>query len=580
MPISVRYKNDDAQECVIRPAPLVSINTNVLRNKDGKFGTSYSISLKGYLLRDLGFPLARDSRTNNLFQYHADTGGYVDATANAGPYLSFDTLQSHSFQEGAVDNRPQRQNVPYECSLDAILFKQKVLRSLFSIDGQRVEISPIHTDEPSIVCYPSLSSISFSEGIYVDLCEYTIELECDTLLNNNLEVDIDGNPIFSEGMEENDILQEGARFIENYSESWSLEGDDAFAESTNLTRTYRITRNISATGKDHYGPSDLGPNGLPTNTKKKAWEQARDYVQFKINNSVASGYPNVMGRIGSGIINLVDSYNGYNHTITENIGIDDGSYSVTENWLLASGTAYENYSMTVSQSVDNPFVSVSINGEIKGLSSISPSGTLYGGNDGSGITPYKNALSKYYEVSSSGKFGIGSDVFKRADNTVAVKLNAQPKTISLALNEHAGTINYSLDFDNRPTNIISGVLFENISISDTYPGDVFAVIPIMGRKTGPILQAIGGRTEYKRDLNLEIVLDYTDLPYGSGRSSLLKKPSLVEPIRSQLINLIRDLSPEKEPGVRKWFVNAPVENWSPKEGRYSLSASWVYELSK
>ena len=151
----------------------------------------------------------------------------------------------------------------------------------------------------------------------------------------------------------------------------------------------------------------------------------------------------------------------------------------------------------------------------------------------------------------------------------------------MGLNEYAGEISYALDFDNRPTNILSGVLTENISVTDTYPGDVFATIPILGRKTGPILQALGSRTEYRRDLSLDLLMDYTDLPYGSGRSSLLlQKPSLVEPTRTQLIRLVREMSPEKEPGIRKWFVSAPVENWVPKEGRYTLSLSWTYELDR
>jgi hypothetical protein len=596
MPISIRYKNDPSQECVIRPTPLVSITDSVQRTKEGIFGKTYSITLTGYILTDQGFPLARDSVTDDLFDYWDAAGtGNIPATGNAGPYLSFDTTQSHYFQAGVADNRPKQQHVPFESSLDAILFKQKVLRSLFSRDGQRMEITPVHMDEPSIICYPRFVDISFSEGVYINLCQYTIQLETDTLLNKDLEVDSDGNPLFLEDQREDEILAASGRFIDSYSDSWSLEVDDSFAESENLQKSYRITRNISAVGKDHYGSGDLLPDGRLSPTKKKAWEQARDYVQLRMNYdslhgmewgsgiTVPSGYPNALGFLGSGIYNLISAYQGFNKTRTESIGVDDGSYSVTENWLLASGKAYETYNMSVSTSIDSPFVSVSINGEVKGLTSFPPSGDIYGGNfpTSTSGTPYKNALDKYYEISSSGRFGVGSNIFKRANNTVAVELNAQPKSVSLGLNERAGEISYALEFDNRPTNILSGVLTESISITDTYPGDVFATIPILGRKTGPILQALGSRTEYRRDFTLDLLMDYTDLPYGSGRSSLLlQKPSLVEPIRTQLIRLVRELSPEKEPGIRKWFVSAPVENWTPKEGRYNLSLSWTYELDR
>ena len=76
-------------------------------------------------------------------------------------------------------------------------------------------------------------------------------------------------------------------------------------------------------------------------------------------------------------------------------------------------------------------------------------------------------------------------------------------------------------------------------------------------------------------------MDYTDIGYGSDRRSLmLHKPSLVEPTRTQMRKLIQELSPAKEPGLRKYFISPPSESWSPKEGRYSFNVSWTYELDK
>jgi hypothetical protein len=76
-------------------------------------------------------------------------------------------------------------------------------------------------------------------------------------------------------------------------------------------------------------------------------------------------------------------------------------------------------------------------------------------------------------------------------------------------------------------------------------------------------------------------MDYTKIPYGSGRNTLmLKKPSLVEPTASQLATLINQVSPQGEPGIRKYFVNPPTESWSPKEGTYSFNISWTYELDR
>ena len=87
--------------------------------------------------------------------------------------------------------------------------------------------------------------------------------------------------------------------------------------------------------------------------------------------------------------------------------------------------------------------------------------------------------------------------------------NGQPNSVTVGANKFAGTLSYQLQFDNRPTNIISEVVSENIEVNDTYPGDVFTTIPVIGRKTGPVLQYLGGRTEHRRDVSLSFVMDYT-----------------------------------------------------------------------
>jgi hypothetical protein len=120
---------------------------------------------------------------------------------------------------------------------------------------------------------------------------------------------------------------------------------------------------------------------------------------------------------------------------------------------------------------------------------------------------------------------------------------------------------------------------ESISINDTSPGDVYAAIPVLGRTTGPILQYMDMRTEYKRSASIEIQLDYTDIGYGKNRANLLMtKPSLNAPIKGELDQVIAEISPANEPGIRKYFIDPPTESWNPRTGSYSLSLSWTYEL--
>ncbi len=575
MPIRVRYTNDAAQDCTIRPTPFIQISENVLKNKEGTFGVTYSITLTGTLLADRGTPYALNPATNTPFGFF--DAGHIPNNF-IGPYGLFDDEPISS------RTKPWRQQVENK-NASAMLSKQRALRGLFAQDGQRVELSDILDNAgATIVCYPRVISVDFTEGAYITTCEYTIVLEADYLLRENTGDD-DQAFVDLEGTYANDgslratntvlvdlLNSTGTFFIDDYGEDWNLEVDDAQGESVENPRSYRISHSLNATGKTVYD--------FDGDVSKPAWQQARDFVLSRLATNPSGSYPNVAGVIGSGTVHLVDSYGGFNHVRTEQINVANGTYSVTENWLLSSGTSTENYSMTTATSNSDPFINVSIDGAIKGLSKVAPD--QLGDQQLTAISgAYANALQKYNSISNNGQFGMTSDVYHRANNLVAVQLNSQPVSINIGSNQYTGDISYNLAFNNRPTNIVSGVISESIQVNDTYPGDVFAVIPVLGRQTGPILQNIGGRTEYRRDIAINLVMDYTKIPYsGDRRSLILKKPSLVEPTASQIASLLQELSPQGEPGVRKYFISPPTESWTPKEGSYSFNIAFTYELDK
>jgi hypothetical protein len=284
---------------------------------------------------------------------------------------------------------------------------------------------------------------------------------------------------------------------------------------------------------------------------------------------------------------LNGTYDRYNHARTSSIDKAAGTVTVTDTWVLApSGTAaLENYSLAVSSSLDNPYVKVSIQGSIKGLAGPSFSDDNFASNVLAN-SPYGKALEHYNSISNNAQYNSTTcAIFKRVANAVSrfpnMTINQKPLSSSDGRNEHTGEITYNVEFDNRPTNYFTDVLFENISVNDTYPGDVFAIIPVLGRPVGPILQFTFGRTEYRRDITIELVLKHTQLGTGTGRGSyLLTKPSIRNPNATELIDLIALLSPANEPGIRKYFLSPPTESWNPKDGRYTLSLGWTYELSE
>lgn len=522
------YPNGDPSSAgyYIRPTPLISISQNTNRNKMDGIGSTYSITLNGSIVT------SRD--------------GTYTANFNA-----------------------QDRIVSLVNELPTVIQDQQKLKDAF-IDGCYIEILDIEANNVLLSFYPDVDSINFEEGIYVDNARYSINLTANYIkygpssdssnINNHYH---DSDTIITA------IPPLESHAIEDFNDTWSIETDENSGTGSNggvIPRSYRVTRNISATGRKLY------PH------VKEAWQHASDFIK---NNILSSGdyYTSISGFLN--YTTLVPSgFAGYNHLRSENIDKAAGTYNINDTWILSpkdGETALESSTISIRSSLDSPYISVSIDGNIKGLSDTSPSGF----NDPSTNKPYDDALKKYYQITNSGQFGINSLIYKRANNAIAQNLNSQPLSVSLGANTINGEITYNISFDNRPTNVLTGVLSENISVNDTYPGDIFAIIPVLGRETGPILQYIGGRSEYKRDIGIEFTLDYTDIGYGENRDNLLlKKPSLNEPLKTELINLVNELSPKNEPGIRKYLLSPPSESWNPKTGRYSLNLSWTYELDQ
>jgi hypothetical protein len=605
--LSIEYQ--PGTTLVLRPTPFISITQNAIRNKTGMLGSYYDITLNGTILSDEGSPF------------------YSAGTAISDPSAPW----------AKNYNRPAHESVGIGSAMASIIHKQNLIREVFKKDGQRFELLPVKVDDdlenngsgpetPVLRFYPTVQSISFEEGLYVNTCKYTINLRAEVLLDQGDKIISDGlvnsthtptgtdsQPYRNNGG--NRITLDSALaasgFIDDYSESWSIdveEGKGATKTDTTYNngdissvRTYRLTRNISATGRTMYYPNSS------VIKRKEAWEQAKNYVYLSVlkdTNNVSTdnstGYEQfpeyTLGPyFGSGYLNIAkEVWGGYNHLRTESIDVTAGTFTLTDVWLLSSGSAYEDYRMSLSKGSDVGLYKVSIDGTIKGLSSQSAGGKLYGGSNtttpinlggGNVNTQYQNALYKWHQVSNTGQYGPSCHLFKRSQSLTHQGLNHIPLSIALGSNEFTGEITYNVEYDSRPTNIISGALSESITYSDTYPGDVFAVIPVIGRQTGPVLQYIGGRTEYQRNLNVELVMDKY---YSSGvagtqgirQFGVLSKPSLNEPFKSQINSIIHAYSPVQEQGIRKYFVSPPQESWDAKSGRYSLTVNWTYELNR
>jgi hypothetical protein len=591
--ITIYDKNNKAY--IIRPCPLINITWNTNFAGDRPIGGKYDITLTGTLLDNGGSPIFKYNDRNNEDLGTSWTSSYYPA----GDYT-----------------KPLPEQFDPNGALNAILAKQVALRELFSKNCLLIEIASIipGDSEEIISFYPRFLSINFTEGVWVHKCDYTINLEADFLLDKSKNLIGAENYASEQALRKfpqtnissgqtnislKDFLKYNGGMIDDFQESWSIEPEDGNGNtgdpyiSENITKIYRLTRNISAKGKALPFCAVLdNPEDV---LQYKSYEQARRYVREYVNGSGTAlnhydDYPgvapytvaphNYFVNFANGALNLsARNYGGYNHSRSENIDVAQGTYSLQDTWILSSGTSYENYTLSLSSAQEQPRNKVTIEGNIKGLTSIPASGSVFGGDGVAFLanTSYENAINKYRQITDSGRFGIVAHTYKRAQNAAGgIRLNHIPLSVSVGTNEFTGEINYSIEYDDRPYNIISGVLSENISITDTYPGDVFAVIPVIGRPTGPVLQYIGGRTEYQRSLSLDILVNTS---VSGAVQLLLQKPSLLEPTRNGIIHIINACSPGREPGIRKYFASAPQETWDPKEGRYTLNITWTYELN-
>jgi hypothetical protein len=553
-----------ASNHILTPNPMVSISATPRQSAQAYLGLTYDISLKGYIV-----PVAANP---------PDTVGNIFSA--------------------------QRQLISVCNSNDLVLHLQTAKGNM------------------GILSFPvKLKNISFPEGQYTNYGEYNISFESYVAISGNRDAVMLDGPHGGEAHRGNVFSFEDNLFdqypadgpgdkltgalLEDFTEDWSYSyetdfgmgqvvnsSNGAFIDSFDVTEGYyTVTRNIMAKGLDIFGrrQTEMGT----TNTRM-AWEYAHDAVNNYAgekgaftNMAVSSGlFPFSFN--GTTLKDSTQKYEAFNFTTNTNINKTDGSVSLTQSWILLPSGAYEgnqstsleDYSTSISSEIDSGYISVSIEGTIKGLSKRGQMLSHNNIDNSEGVSgKFSGAVGTYTALSKSGQFGY-CGFYKRAQAGVDSVLNTSPLSISVSRNTHLGEITYNISYDNRPSNFFRGVQRENIEVQDTYPGDLYTLVNVIGRNTGPVIQYGAGRTEYKRSLNLELQLSSYAAGDGRDRSIMYAKPSVSEAFRHDLGKLLSAVSPANEPGIVKYLADPPQETWNPTTGNYSLSLSWIYELSE
>jgi hypothetical protein len=169
-------------------------------------------------------------------------------------------------------------------------------------------------------------------------------------------------------------------------------------------------------------------------------------------------------------------------------------------------------------------------------------------------------------------------------------LNVVPVSTSESHDPHRGSINYSYEFNNKRNMLASiwnGVLSENISVTVDSPVDNTTETQVIGRQLGPIITT-NGKTTGRKSISVEIVI----IPPSSPRESIQTDAScplyrdnplwqnidlIVEGHRpfGNRTNALFENSVSQPNGTV--FVQSDSETWSPSQGRYSRSVTWIFE---
>lgn len=442
--------------------------------------------------------------------FTSDDGTKIGSAWNiqiSGTIVAFKGSPTSAGVFHTISGFPADETVEENERLGSILRKQQAIRDLFSEDGHSLEWQSEDGTAP-IKCNPRVTGIEFQQGIWYDRCEYTISLTAQVLYSNGLPVGEDDN-----------LTQQ----IESASESWSIEASDE-PVSTTANRTYRVGHTVTAKGSRLYNNSGGSTAGY---IQARAWVVARLGMDASI--------------ITASVVGNIASLGVYNSLRSENIDEVGGSYSVTESWVLSAASATETFDINTTTSSSDGITRVSIDGTITGY-------------DTPTVSRYVNALSKYTTVSSS--------IYSRAVTYSGVgTLNVVPVSTSLGRNPVTGIIRYTHEYDNRPSNLITGARSESVTISDSMPTEFVVPIFVLGRAAGPVLQNLNTSRERRRTLNIEAVMD---VPTGGISST---SP------RSQCITL----ADQVKPTGTAVFMDENNDTWDIKSGRYTFTRSWIWE---
>lgn len=399
---------------------------------------------------------------------------------------------------------------------------------------------------------------------------------------------------------------------------------------------FRISRRLSARGIPILSSTGCLSIDQSIEQNNKSYLYAKAWVEKQLNkpfsSSTAGSSPYFPSSSGTYL---------YNHARTTSIDIYNGTYEVNDSWLAMPEKIGYIETFNIERSTSPEYITtVRVAGSLQGLietpksimdgtSGIMPTGSgldnpislkfsEYNGAPSANSTLINNIPNKKtkYDSAKDGwlqkvkpmlyrraSLAINSydrtteynDINPTQQNThpnysIENTLNVVPVSTSESHDPNRGTINYSYEFNNKNnmlSSVWNGVLSENISVTVDAPADNTTETQVIGRQLGPIITT-NGKTTARKSINVEVVI----VPPSSPRESIQTDPSCpLYPLNPLWQNIDLIIEGHRPFGNRTnalfqnsisqpygtVFTQSDSETWSPSQGRYSRSVTWIYQ---
>ena len=380
--------------------------------------------------------------------------------------------------------------------------------------------------------------------------------------------------------------------LSSVAETWDLvvnDGESTFDENDikdeNPRKTYTVTHTVTATGQKKFA---AGPT-LHT-TDGPAWKQAKLWCESRLKNpnenidEDAVGTPQYKFQPDEDMIAdlITDTgtgvYSYYNNNRVANVDYAAGTYTITETWYASNLPATHDIEVSM-EAGDDGSVNITVNGTITGKNT-----KAY---DSNYIDPLVQAeaalptvlgltfeLAKAFYISEGP--GTADDPDTPDDEYAGGRtLNTLVRTESIGKNKLTGAITWSRMYNDRDVTV-TDALTDDITV--TYDNQdrtvsTVAVLEIIGKSTGPIIQDMGTTPQRGRSLQIDAVMQRgkrTSPPTRTGNVGLAAIIASYTPGRFE----------DSDGNVGNIYPNLAEqtsnETWNPLTGAYSLSLDWLY----